>query len=185
VTDLLARLAEVLPQATATSSYGVVTADVTREQWVAAVTAARDDPELDGTFFDVLLAVDEHPDGFDVVVRLWSVRARHGFHLRTRCPRDDARLASLTGVFAGAGWHEREAAEMFGLVFEGHPDLAPLLLPDSFEGHPLRKERVLAARNLPWPGAVDPADRGPGRPASRRRLQPPGAPPPIPPGEPL
>jgi NADH-quinone oxidoreductase subunit C len=183
VTDLLARLTEVVPHASARSSYGVVTADVPREHWVAAVTAARDDPELDGTFFDVLLAVDEHPDGFDVVVRLWSVRARHGFHLRTRCPRTDARVPSLTGVFAGAGWHEREAAEMFGLVFDGHPAPAPLLLPDGFAGHPLRKERVLAARaELAWPGAVDPADR-PDRPASRRRLLPPGAPPPVPPGE--
>lgn len=186
MTDLPTRLAQVLPEAAVTSSYSVVTADVPREHWVAAVTAARDDAELDGTFFDVLLAVDEHPHGFDVVVRLWSVRARHGFHLRTRCPRDDARLPSLTAVFAGAGWHEREAAEMFGLVFDGHPAPTPLLLPDGFQGHPLRKERVLAARaELPWPGAVDPADRGPGRPTSRRRLLPPGEPPAVPPGEKL
>lgn len=184
MTDLAARLAEVLPEASVSSSYSVVTADVPREHWVAAVTAARNDAELDGSFFDVLLAVDEHPEGFDVVVRLWSVRARHGFHLRTRCPRDDARLPTLTGVFGGAGWHEREAAEMFGLVFDGHPGPAPLLLPDGMEGHPLRKERVLAARaELPWPGAVDPADGGPGRPTSRRRLMPPGAPPPVPPKE--
>jgi NADH-quinone oxidoreductase subunit C len=72
---------------------------------------------------------------------------------------------------------------MFGLVFDGHPALTPLLLaggPDA----PLRKERVLAARaDLDWPGAVDPAD-GPGGSPGRRRL-PPGAPPPVPPGEPL
>ena len=183
---LAARLVELLPDAVVTSSYSVVTADVARERWVDSVVAARDDAELDGRFFDVLLAVDEHPAGFDIVVRLWSVRARHGFHLRTRCPRDDARLPSLTGAFGGAGWHEREAAEMFGITFDGHPLLTPLLLPDGFTGYPLRKERVLAARvELPWPGAVDPADRDPGRPASRRRLLPPGEPPPVPPGEPL
>ena len=173
------RLALVLPEARVTSSYGVVTADVEREQWVAAVTAARDDGELDGTFFDVLLAVDEHPAGFDVVVRLWSVAQRHGFHLRTRCPRDDPRVPSLVQVFGGAAWHEREAAEMFGLDFTGHPHLVPLLLPDGFTGHPLRKERVLAARQAPWPGGVDPT----GKPS--RRLVPPGQPPPVPPGEPL
>lgn len=172
------RLAAVLPDAAVTSAYGVVTADVPRTSWVQAVTAARDDEQLDGTFLDVLLAVDEHPRGFDVVVRLWSVARRHGFHLRTSCPREDPRLASLVEVFAGAAWHEREAAEMFGLVFEGHPHLVPLLLPDGFVGHPLRKERVLAARQAPWPGAADP-----GKPS--RRLQPPGAPPPVPPGEPL
>ena len=184
MTDLAARLAAVLPDAQVGTSHAVVTADVPRERWVEAVTAARDDAELDGGFFDVLLAVDEHPRGFDVVVRLWSVARRHGFHLRTSCPRDDARLPTLTGVFAGAAWHEREAAEMFGIAFDGHPNLVPLLLPDGFAGHPLRKERVLAARNHPWPGAVDPAvDTS--RPTSRRRLQPPGSPPPVPPGEPL
>ena len=182
MTDLPDRLAQVLPHARVTVSYAVVTADVDRDAWVESVLAVRDDPELDGAFFDVLLAVDEHPAGFDVVVRLWSVRRRHGVHLRTRCPRDDARIPSLTGAFAGADWHEREAAEMFGIVFEGHPGLVPLLLPDGFDGHPLRKERVLAARSAPWPGAVDPADR-PGRPA--KRLRPAGSPPPVPPGEPL
>ena len=182
MSDLVERLATVLPHASVSSSYAVVTADVPRESWVESVTAVRDDPVLDGSFFDVLLAVDEHPAGFDVVVRLWSVRARHGVHLRTRCPRDDARIPSLTGVFGGADWHEREAAEMFGLDFPGHPGLVPLLLPDGFTGSPLRKERVLAARSAPWPGAVDPADR-PGRPA--KRLRPPGSPPPVPPGDPL
>lgn len=180
--DLTARLAQVLPHAAVSSAYAVVTADVEREAWVESVLAVRDDPELDGTFFDVLLAVDQHPAGFEVVVRLWSVRGRHGVHLRTRCPRDDARVPSLTGVFAGADWHEREAAEMFGLAFDGHPGLVPLLLPDGFSGHPLRKERVLAARSADWPGAVDPADR-PGRPA--KRVRPPGSPPPVPPGDPL
>lgn len=173
------RLARVLPTATVDESYGVLTADVPPAEWVASVTAVRDDPELDGSFFDVLLAVDEHPRGFDVVVRLWSVTRRHGVHLRTSVPREDPRLASLVAVFAGAAWHEREAAEMFGIGFVGHPNLVPLLLPDGFHGHPLRKERVLAARQEPWPGRLDPTGR------TSRRLQPPGSPPPVPPGEPL
>jgi len=173
------RLAAVLPSAVVTSSYGVVTADVPPAEWVASVLTVRDDPELDGSYIDVLLAVDEHPRGFDVVVRLWSVARRHGVHLRTSVPREDPRLPSLVKVFAGAAWHEREAAEMFGIVFEGHPHLVPLLLPDGFQGHPLRKERVLAARQVPWPGALDPAVK------TGRRLQPPGSPAPVPPGEPL
>lgn len=173
------RLAAVLPSATVSQSYDVVTADVLPTEWVASAAAVRDDPALDGTYFDVLLAVDEHPRGFDVVVRLWSVAHRHGVHLRTSVPREDPRLPSLVDVFAGACWHEREAAEMFGIAFEGHPHLVPLLLPDGFVGHPLRKERVLAARQQPWPGAVDPAGK------TSRRLQPPGSPPPVRPGEPL
>jgi NADH-quinone oxidoreductase subunit C len=173
------RLAAVLPAATVGEAYGVVTADVPVEEWVASVAAVRDDPELDGSYLDVLLAVDEHPRGFDVVVRLWSVARRQGLHLRTSVPRADPRLASLVGVFAGAAWHEREAAEMFGIAFDGHPNLVPLLLPDGFQGHPLRKERVLAARQEPWPGRLDPTGK------TSRRLQPPGSPPPVPPGEPL
>ena len=171
------RLAAVLPQARVTTAHGVVTADVDREAWVAAVTAVRDDPGLDGTFLDLLTVVDQSPGGFEVVVRLWSVQHRHGVHLRTACPRDDARVPSLVGVFAGAGWHEREGAEMFGVVFDGSPDVRPLLLPEGGLPTPLRKDHVLASRlEVPWPGAEDPAYRGEGGRPPRRRLQPPGAP---------
>jgi NADH-quinone oxidoreductase subunit C len=161
----------------ATTAYGVVTADVPAGHWVAAVTAARDDDELDGSYFDLLTAVDQHPGGFDIVLRLWSVPARHGFHLRTQCPRDDPRVPSLVEVFAGAAWHERQAAEMFGVVFDGHPDPAPLLLPAGGVPHPLRKEHQLVARQMPWPGTVDPAYSGEGGRPPRRPLRPPGAPP--------
>jgi NADH-quinone oxidoreductase subunit C len=59
-------------------------------------------------------------------------------------------------VYAGANWHEREAYEMFGIDFTGHPQLTKLYLPDGFEGHPLRKSYPLLAREVkPWPGMVD------------------------------
>lgn len=176
MTDVAARLAVVLPAAAVSAAYGLVTADVGRTGWVEAVTAVRDDPELDGTFLDLLTGVDQSPGGFDVVVRLWSVARRTAVHLRTTCPRDDASVPSLTGVFAGAAWHEREVAEMFGVDFAGHPGLVPLLLPEGGVVRPLRKDHVLASRvDVPWPGAVDPADSGEGGRPSRRRLLPPGA----------
>ncbi len=63
---------------------------------------------------------------------------------------------SVIDVFAGADWHEREAHEMFGIVFDGHPNLAPIYLPAEFEGNPLRKDFPLLARAVkPWPGVVD------------------------------
>jgi NADH-quinone oxidoreductase subunit C len=162
-----------------TTSYGVVTVDVPRERWVPAVTAARD--ELGLGFFDVLTAVDELDRGFDVVLHLWSPGERYSLQLRTRCPRDDARVPSLTGVFAGAAWHERQTWEMFDIAFDGHPGLTPLLLPDGFEGHPLRKEFVLASRVAkPWPGAKEPGESDRdlvGAPVRRKNL-PPGVPPP-------
>jgi NADH-quinone oxidoreductase subunit C len=71
---------------------------------------------------------------------------------------DDAHpiLESLHDVYAGANWHERETHEMFGITFDGHPDLRNMYLPMDFEGHPLRKDFPLLARMIkPWPGIVD------------------------------
>ena len=165
-------LVALLPGATVSTAYGVTTADVPREGWAPAVTAVRD---AGGGYLDLLTAVDQSPAGFEVVARLWSVEQRWAVHLRTSCPRDDARVPTLLGVFAGAGWHEREIAEMYGLAFDGHPDPAPLLLPPGGVRQPLRKEHVLDARQVPWPGAVDPADTGEAGRPSKRRLLPPGA----------
>jgi NADH-quinone oxidoreductase subunit C len=142
-------------------AHGTVTATVDRAGWAAAVTAVRDDALLDARFFDVLLGTDLGDGVLEVVVRLWSVAGRHAVLLRTTCPVDDPRVPSLVEVFAGAAWHERETAEMLGVVFEGHPALAPLLL-DAGSGHPLRKDVLLAARQeSPWPGAVEPGESVP------------------------
>ncbi len=173
VRDLLGPVARVA------DAYGETVADVPREEWVGTVTAVRDDAALALVLFDLLTAVDEEPHGLDVVLRLWSPGGRHGLLLRTRCPRDDARVPSLTGVFAGADWHERHAAEMFDLVFEGHPGLVPLLLPGGFAGAPLRKDFVLASRVVkPWPGAPEPGQSTAeaAEPTRRRRTLPPGVP---------
>jgi NADH-quinone oxidoreductase subunit C len=164
--------------ARATETYGEVTVDVPVQRWVEAVTAARDDPDLDLSYFDWLSGVDELDAGFDVVVHLYSVAHRHRALLRTRVPRTAPVLGSLAPVFPGAAWHERETYEMFGITFTGHPDLKPLLLPDGFVGHPLRKEFVLASRVAKeWPGAREPGESHTG--ATRRRMRPPGVPDPT------
>jgi NADH-quinone oxidoreductase subunit C len=175
--DLTAAVRDLLGAETrCSSSYGLVTVDVPRVQWREAVAAVRD--RLDLTYFDLLTAVDEVEAGFDVVLRLWSPVGRYGLLLRTRCPRDDAWVLSLTGLFAGAAWHERQVWEMFDVGFDGHPDLRPLLLPEGFEGHPLRKDFVLASRVAKaWPGAKDPGESDSDLQARpRRRIQPPGVP---------
>jgi len=164
-------------------SYGCVTLDVPPARWVDALSAGRD--RLGCTFFDWLSAVDELDDGYSVVAHLWSVEARFGILVRTRIPNTAAALPTATGVFAGAAWHERETAEMFGIDFPGHPHLVPLLLPDGFEGHPLRKEFVLAARAAkPWPGGKEPGESdadvaGEHASPKRRKTQPPGVPDPA------
>jgi NADH-quinone oxidoreductase subunit C len=149
------------------------TRDVPREEWLAAAAAAYDEGYR---FFDVLTAVDHGEEGFEVLLRVWDPERRQGLQLRARCPGDDARLASVTTVYAGAGWHERATAEMFGLVFDGH-DTAHLLLPESFDGHPLRKDFVLAARVAKaWPGAKEPGESDADLARPRRRPSPPGRP---------
>jgi NADH-quinone oxidoreductase subunit C len=76
--------------------------------------------------------------------------------LKTDLPDHDLRAESWVAVYPGADWHEREAWEMYGFVFDGHPSLRHLYLPSEFEGHPLRKDYPLLAREVkPWPGLVD------------------------------
>jgi NADH-quinone oxidoreductase subunit C len=76
--------------------------------------------------------------------------------LKTDVDPADMRAESWVPVYPGADWHEREAWEMYGIVFDGHPSLRHLYLPSEFEGHPLRKDFPLLAREVkPWPGLVD------------------------------
>ncbi|MEY9962243.1 NADH-quinone oxidoreductase subunit C [Streptacidiphilus sp. MAP12-16] len=196
--------AAIGPWATAEEAFALLTVDVPAEHWIEALTAARD--RLGLAFFDWLSAVDELAEGFSVAAHLAHVGTPSAtpsrttspaspaspiagrapglrrILLRTRIPRDAAALPTATGVYAGASWHERETHEMFGIDFVGHPHLATLLLPDGFEGHPLRKEFVLAARVAKaWPGAKEPGESdhgtGDGAPTpARRRMLPPGVP---------
>jgi NADH-quinone oxidoreductase subunit C len=172
-----ARLAQLVDGQPGTSD-GLrrATVDVPPPGWTAAARAARDDAELACDFFDWLSAVDELDDGFTVVAHVWSVARRHSLLLRTRVPRDNPVLDSIVDVYPGAAWHERETHEMFGIDFAGHPDLAPLLLPPEFEGHPLRKEFILASRVAkPWPGAKEPGESEHAA-ARRQPMRPPGVP---------
>jgi NADH:ubiquinone oxidoreductase subunit C len=161
--------------ATAEEAYDLLTVDVPAASWIAALTTARDD--LGCTFFDWLSAVDEPGTGFLVCAHV--VRLEGGVRrllVRTTVPHDAPALPTATGVYAGAAWHERETHEMFGVEFPGHPGLAPLLLPEEFEGHPLRKDFVLAARVAKaWPGAKEPGESHDGGPR-RRQMLPPGVP---------
>ncbi|MFH9766822.1 NADH-quinone oxidoreductase subunit C [Streptomyces microflavus] len=163
-------------EATAESAYDLLTVDVPATEWITALRTARD--ELGCSYFDWLSAVDEPGTGFRVcahVAALGGGTVRR-LMLRTTVPHDAAVLPSAIDVYAGAAWHERETHEMFGVTFEGHPDLTPLLLPEGFEGHPLRKDFVLAARVAKaWPGAKEPGESEHGGP-KRRTMLPPGVP---------
>ena len=77
-----------------------------------------------------------------VVYVLYSYRLRHWLTLRVDAPRDDPRVPTVTGVWSAADWQEREAFDLLGVQFEGHPDLRRILMPEDWPGHPLRKDFV-------------------------------------------
>jgi NADH-quinone oxidoreductase subunit C len=162
--------------------YGPLSVDVPPGRWAAAVRHARD--QLGCAFFDFLTAVDELDAGMRVVCHVAAHRPGAVDHLVLRT-LVSGQVQSVAHVYAGAAWHERETAEMFGLAFTGtdgeEMSLPGLLLPDGFEGHPLRKDFVLASRVVkPWPGAKEPGEsdavHAAGHTPARRRVRPPGVP---------
>lgn len=93
---------------------------------------------------------------FQVFARVYNVRDHYGITLKADVDDADPVVPSVVELYAGAEWHEREAWEMYGFRFDGHPALRHLFLPGEFEGHPLRKDFPLLAREVkPWPGLVD------------------------------
>jgi NADH-quinone oxidoreductase subunit C len=143
-------------------AYGQLTVTVEPDALPDAARLCKEDPALGFDFFDFMAGVDEREAGFSVVTHLYSVQHRHHIRLRALAPggREAPRLPTLTGVYRGADWHEREAYDMFGIEFEGHPGLLPRILTvENFEGFPLRKDFLLTSREVkPWPGAKEPGE---------------------------
>ena len=92
---------------------------------------------------------------FQLFARVCSTSLHYGVNIKADIG-DDMIMPTWISVYAGANWHEREAHEMFGIGFAGHPDLRNMYLPTGFEGYPMRKDFPLLARMVkPWPGIVD------------------------------
>jgi NADH-quinone oxidoreductase subunit C len=156
---------------------------ISTEAWVAAHRAARDTLQMD--YFCFLSALDWKPSPFgkgeddpteppvvrdmtvrpgvtggdtrfQVFSRLYSVSRHVGITLKVDVAEPELSIDTISELYLGANWHERECHEMFGITFNGHPDLRNLYLPGDFEGYPLRKDFPLLARIVkPWPGIVD------------------------------
>jgi NADH-quinone oxidoreductase subunit C len=135
-----------------------VTVVVDRDALVDALVRLRDRPDLSFGFLSSLTATD-HPGReprFWVVYELRSVEHAHRMRLKVGLPSDDPHVPSVTALFPTANWHEREVWDLFGLVFDGHPDLDRILLPDDWEGHPLRKDEALGGVETRYHGAFIP-----------------------------
>ncbi len=101
----------------------------------------KEDRELSFDSLMCLSAVD-YGERFSVVYHLHSLRHGHRLVLKAYLGREDPRLPSVQSVWKAANWHEREAYDLMGVIFEGHPDLRRILLPEDWPGHPLRKDYV-------------------------------------------
>ena len=118
-----------------------VTLTVRPESVVSVCTVCRSDPRLYFDYLRCLSVVDylETSGGLEVNYHLYSYSLRHKMVVKTRVSEDRSVVPTVTGVWAGADWHERECHDLFGVRFEGHSNLVPLLLYEGFQGFPGRK----------------------------------------------
>ena len=144
VQTIVTKLSERFPDGVVETSTANAEATVVvkRDALKDVLAFVKTDAELDCDFFSFVTAVDHHPKvpRFEAVYEVYSIRLKHLIRIKTRITEEDARVPSVVGVYRGANWHEREAYDLFGIVFEGHPDLRRIVLPTNWDGHPLRKE---------------------------------------------
>ncbi|MCP4255158.1 MAG: NADH-quinone oxidoreductase subunit C [Candidatus Scalindua sp.] len=108
------------------------------------------DSESDFDYLSDLCGVDlsrlDGSNNFQVVYHLYSLKLNHRVRLKVKIPASNPSISTVTNVWKTADWHEREAYDMFGIIFEGHPNLERILTPEGFEGYPLRKDYPLKGR---------------------------------------
>ncbi|MBZ5701125.1 MAG: NADH-quinone oxidoreductase subunit C [Acidobacteriia bacterium] len=123
-------------------AHGETTIVVPRELLRGAAERLREDSELQFNLLSDITCVDRFPvePRFELNYHLTSIPRGAKIRLRVRVPGDNPAADSVTGVWPGANWMEREIFDLFGVRFNGHPDLRRILLPDDWEGHPLRKD---------------------------------------------
>lgn len=128
---------------------------VKRDNIVDIARWLHDEPDLSLDLLRDLCGVD-YADSrdvrFAVVYQMYSVKHNHLLRVYAQVPADDPQIDTVTPVWEGANWHERECYDMFGITFKGHPDLRRILLPEDWEGHPLRKDYPAEGPEKEWAG---------------------------------
>jgi NADH-quinone oxidoreductase subunit C len=157
--DLIALLQQAVPGVEVEAAASIdlqATIYVSRNDVVAVASALRGAPELDFAFLAEITAVDFWPQEprYEVVYMLVSIAHRRRLRLKVRLGAEDARVATVSGIWPAANWLEREVWDLFGIQFDGHPDPRRLLMPEDWEGHPLRKDYPVQIRMTP--GAAEP-----------------------------
>ncbi len=146
------RLRETLPDAVLATheAHGDLSVVVDRQYIVDVARFLRDDPELHYILMENLCGVDYlgREPRFEVVYHLFSFDNCHRICLKVGAPEEDPVVPSLTGVWPTANWQEREAYDLFGIHFSDHPALERILMPEDWEGHPLRKDVPLGYEEI-------------------------------------
>ena len=146
--ELKTTLEQLLPGIALAVDGGALFADP--KDLAAVCRALRDNERFGLDYLADLTAVDYPPDRIDVVYHLYSMAQKHGpLTLKVKLPRAHPRLASVTPIWRGAEFQEREAYDLYGVTFDGHPDLRRILLWEGFEGHPMRKDYVVEDQDAP------------------------------------
>lgn len=125
------------------AALGETTIVVPREEIVAACSFLKTTPELEFNFLADLCGFDRGPEEdprFEVNYHLFSITRHHRVRLKVILNEDDPHVPTVSTIWRTADWHERETYDLFGVIFDGHPDLRRILLPDDWQGHALRKD---------------------------------------------
>jgi len=151
---LIASLQEAVPGAEIASAPSVDpqwTIYVSRAALSGVAQALRDRPEMAFNFLAEITAVDFWPrePRFELVYILVSIPNRLRLRLKVRLPGDDPHAPTMIGVWPAANWLEREVWDLFGIAFDGHPDPRRLLMPEDWEGYPLRKDYPVQIKMTP------------------------------------
>jgi NADH-quinone oxidoreductase subunit C len=146
-TQARSRLAE-FPGATVSGEVSALTVVVPPAQWLALATLVKD--TLGCTFFSFLSAVDWKEDGLEVIAWVDNLDERFSVLMKSRLGAGVTVCDSIVAVYRGANWMEREAFDMFGIRFEGHPDLRRILLEPDWVGHPLLKSYAVDTPHPPY-----------------------------------
>jgi len=125
------------------TAHGEITIVVPREHIVSACSFLKTCPEALFDFLSDVCGADRGPEEeprFEVNYHLFSTTKYHRIRLKVLLNEDDVHVPTVTGVWRTANWHERETYDLFGVVFDNHPDLRRILLPEDWQGHALRKD---------------------------------------------
>jgi NADH-quinone oxidoreductase subunit C len=139
-----------------------VSVHLDRGELLGALRGLRDDPDLAFDFLSSVTATDwpGRSPRLWLVYELLSLEHRHRLRVKVGLEESDPTAPSVVPLFPTADWHEREVFDLYGVTFEGHPDLRRILLPEGWEGWPLRKDEELGGVNTAYRGAfIPPVDR--------------------------